>query len=200
MTDLQPVAIRQRQRVVPKATLEGAKPLKWHAEARCFMGIDPSLTACGVGVLFNGSLKTMLLAPKKRGAERLAWFRDEFTHLFEEYRPECLAIEGYAYGSKVNREVLGELGGVLRLAAHDCRLPTIVVPPNSLKQFATGSGSGSKGVILKEAFKRFDMDVSDDNEADAGVLSLMAHAKMAGLSLTAFQQTAMTKASWAIEV
>ncbi|QSY98692.1 crossover junction endodeoxyribonuclease RuvC (plasmid) [Rhizobium bangladeshense] len=209
---MQPVAIRQRYRSVPP--MVGAKQIKWMEAAghdldnEVWMGIDPSLTATGVGILHRDMLKSFLLTPeidvpgarpgktKKEmlmGPARLAWFREQFTTIFETYRPSRLAIEGYSYGSKNGREALGELGGVLRLAAHDCRLTTIIAPPNTLKQFATGKGNVGKGVIIKEAFKRWNIDVSDDNEADAAVLSLMANAHATDAPLTAFQVAAMSK-------
>ncbi len=128
------------------------------------------------------------------GPARLAGFVASSRTLFETYRPDALAIEGYAFSSKFSRaHDLGELGGVLRLAAHDCRLPTIIVPPNTLKQFATGKGNVGKGVIIKEAYKRWSIDVSDDNEADAAVLSLMASSFDTNNPLTAFQETAMSR-------
>jgi crossover junction endodeoxyribonuclease RuvC len=211
VTQMQQVAIRTRVRRPP---MTGFKPIRWLGAAGFVptedvtMGIDPSLTATGVAIQVRDQLKHFLLTPeimvpgvrpgtsKKvmlMGPARLAWFRNQFCDIFETYRPTKLAIEGYSFGSKNGREALGELGGVLRLAAHDCRLTTIIVPPNTLKQFATGKGNVGKGVIIKEAFRRWDIDVSDDNEADASVLSLMASAHEVDAPLTAFQETAMSK-------
>lgn len=171
----------------------GAKPITWRTD-EVYVGIDPSLTATGVAVIHKGQCKTFLLATKEKGLARLAWFRREFASIFETYTPNRLAIEGYAYASKFSHaHGLGELGGVLRLAAHDCRLPTIIVPPNNLKMFATGKGQAAKGVIIKEAFRRWGIDVDDDNEADAAVLAIMASAHSSGLLLTSFQESAMKK-------
>jgi crossover junction endodeoxyribonuclease RuvC len=209
---MQPVAIRQRTRPVFVPPMTGAKPIHWlndYEVSDVYMVIHPSLTATGVAIFHQGMLKTFVLSAIKevpgarpgktkqeamKGIERVAWFYAEFSSLFKIYRPTTLAIEGYSYGSKNSHShSLGELGGVLRLAAHDCRLRTIIVPPNNLKQFATGKGNVGKGVVSKEAFKRWGIDVNDDNEADAGVLSLMASSYEMDAPLTAFQETAMKK-------
>ena len=173
-----------------------AKPLNhWPAARATFCGVDPSLTATGIGLISKGRYKSFRLTPPKtqdRGVERLAWFRREFTSVFTVYRPAGIAIEGYSFGSRNGREALGELGSVLRLAAHDCRLPFVVLPPTSLKLFATGPWTPAKGLVIKEAFKRWGIDVSDDNEADGCVLALMAHAHHGTVEgLTAFQQKAL---------
>lgn len=42
-----------------------------------------------------------------------------------------------------------------------------VVPPTTLKMYATGRGTASKGLVLVEAVKRLKYDGYDDNEADA---------------------------------
>lgn len=42
-----------------------------------------------------------------------------------------------------------------------------VVPPNTLKMYATGKGTASKSLVLVEAVKRLGYDGHDDNEADA---------------------------------
>lgn len=209
---MQPVAIRTRVRPAPAApTLPGAQSVRWDTGTNdIFIGVDPSLTATGVSILWRNQMKTLLLTAeveipgirkgttKKevlKGPARLAWFRRELTAIFLAYPAARLAIEGYAFASKFSRaHDLGELGGVLRLAAHDCRIETIIVPPNTLKQFATGKGNVGKGVVIKEAFKRYGLDVGDDNEADAGVLSIMAscHGR-SDVGLTTFQSTAMSK-------
>lgn len=181
--------------------MHDAKPLQnWTATRQTFMGIDPSLTACGVAVVRAGRIKSFVLAPpsrENRGVARLAWFREQFHSLFRRYLPVGLALEGYSFGSKNSHShALGELGGVLRLAAHDCRLQFVTVPPNTLKLFATGKGGASKEVVLKEAFKRWGIDVSDNNEADAGVLSLIAHCAFGSVhpgDLTSFQVKALEK-------
>jgi Holliday junction resolvasome RuvABC endonuclease subunit len=81
-------------------------------------------------------------------------------------------MEGYAYGSKLNREKLGELGGIVKLACRHvlCRDP-VSVAPTALKAFATGSGRADKAAMVK-AVQAFDPDITNDNLADAYLLAV----------------------------
>jgi Holliday junction resolvasome RuvABC endonuclease subunit len=81
-------------------------------------------------------------------------------------------MEGYAYGSKLNREKLGELGGIVKLACRHvlCRDPASVAP-TTLKAFATGSGRATKEQMVK-AVQAFDPEITNDNLADAYLLAV----------------------------
>lgn len=199
---MQPVAIQL-------GGLDAATQLKnWVAARPLFMGIDQSLSCTGVAVLRAGRLKTFKLKPviqvpgarpgKTRqealsGTARLAWFREQFHAIIQLYKPAVLGLEGYSFNSRDSHaHALGELGGLLRLVAHDCRLPIIVVPPNNVKQFATGKGQGAKDMVSKEAFKRWGIDVDDNNEADAAIIALMTQAaSVPGQTLTIPQTKAL---------
>ena len=81
-------------------------------------------------------------------------------------------MEGYAYGAKLNREKLGELGGIVKLAVrHVLHTDPVSVPPTTLKQFATGSGKASKEQMVT-AVQQFDPEITNDNLADAYLLAL----------------------------
>lgn len=158
----------------------------------CYMGIDPSLTSTGVALIENGQLHTGLLSPPCKGPERLSWFYDEFMVLIRRYAPQVVALEGYAFGAKSQHHALGELGGVLRLALHRVEQPFIVVPPTTLKKFATGKGNVEKSVVSKELFKRFNVDLHRNDEVDAAglaIIGLACHAN--GSRLAAAQRKAL---------
>lgn len=163
---------------------------------RC-MGIDPSLTSTGLAVLEQGQLAVHRLAPSLRGVERLAWFYAEIVRHLRFYAPAVVTIEGYAFGARSHAHALGELGGVIRLALHDCGLTARVVPPTSLKLFASGSGHCEKSVISKELFKRYGVDLANNDEVDAAGLAIVGAALLAvdrpGTGLPAFQRKALQK-------
>jgi Holliday junction resolvasome RuvABC endonuclease subunit len=152
------------------------------------MGLDLSLTATGLACIRHGRLYPTTVSPgKHRGVERLAWFRERFASLIQ-----LIMIEGYAFGAKMQRETMGELGAVARLACHDSGVPFHVVPPNSLKLFATGKGNGPKDTVSKELYKRFSVDLHDNNQVDAAGLAIMGLAlREPDFTLTAFQQRAL---------
>ena len=158
------------------------------------MGIDASLSNTGIAVVQDGQLDAYSLEPKKlRGSERLVWFRDRFTETVRRADPEVVVIEGYAFGAKMMREAMGELGGVLRVVLHDIGVPYVVMPPTSLKLFVTGKGNGPKDNMSKEIYKRFGVDLTDNNQIDAAGLAIMGLAMKVEMELTEFQKRALAK-------
>jgi hypothetical protein len=111
---------------------------------------------------------------------------------------DFVVIEGYAYGASFHREDLAEIGGIIRYAlwSENGGLggPTIVAP-TILKKFLTGSGAGGqKELVLKEVYKRYGLDVTDNNMADAYVLAKIGQAMVDGTyGLPAFQREIVEK-------
>lgn len=139
-----------------------------------FIGIDPSLTCTGFAVIENGHLGTMPMKTKATGAERLHQFYQFIRTGLDIENVKLVAIEGYAFGARGHLAGLGELGGIIRLALYQSGIPFLVVPPSTLKKFATGKGTGEKGMVSKELYKRFGVDVAGNDEADAAGLALFA--------------------------
>ena len=159
-----------------------------------YLGIDASLTSTGIAWLVPGLLSTKLLRPKITGVARLAWYDSHLQALLE-HAPTYVAVEGYAYG-KINKgHDIGELGGVLRLAMFRKGVKFTVVPPGTLKKFVTGSGKGSKSPIALNLYKRWGLDVEQEDMADATGLALAVAAAcgepVPGLIQT--QREALTK-------
>jgi crossover junction endodeoxyribonuclease RuvC len=84
-------------------------------------------------------------------------------------RPGLLVvIEGFAFAARGNAVV--QLAGLQYLVRHllfNKQIPFKLVTPNQAKKFLTGKQNVDKNVILKEVFKRYKLDVDDDNIADA---------------------------------
>lgn len=161
------------------------------------IGVDASLTNTGVAMLHNGTLATWSLVPPgkgMRGVDRLDWFYNQFSKMLEaDPIPDLIVIEGYAFGAKMQREAMGELGGILRLALHHEKMPFVIVQPTCLKLFVTGKGNGPKDNMSKEIYKRFGVDLTDNNQVDAAGLAIMGLATMTEMDLTEFQKRALTK-------
>lgn len=180
----------------PEDPFAGCPTLPVPSSMLVAMGIDASLTDTGIGVLSEAKLWSKSYAPKfMRGAERLAWFRDQLLALIRQVGPDLIALEGYSFGSRNGREAMGELGGIVKLVALDTAVPVMIVTPNDLKLFITGKGNGEKSTVSKELYKRYGVDLNNNNQVDAAVLALMALAKLDGsFALTEFQKRALTKA------
>lgn len=132
-----------------------------------FMGIDPSLTSTGV-CYPDGETTTWSPKPTTKGVERLSWFSSQLNGVLVDptTAPNLILLEGYAYGRANQAHQLGELGGVLRLTAHRAHKFVVVVPPSTLKKYATGKGNASKEEVLVQAVLRAGREFTND-EADA---------------------------------
>lgn len=159
------------------------------------VGLDLSLTATGIAT----DTRTVTVAPtrlKLTGAARLAWLRDTIA---EHCTNVNLAVlEGYAYGSKHAREALGELGGVIRVMLWDRQIPTTVIPPATLKQYATGNGNATKQAMVLAAQRHLDYKGTDHNCADAMWLAAAArdHYRIASHTLPASQRDVLRTIKW----
>lgn len=148
-----------------------------------FIGIDQSYSGFGLVVLdetghcHQKSLLKYPLNKFKDESERLAKIYDDLIMYFTIHQGSGaqihIGMEGYAYGAKLNREKLGELGGIVKLtSALVFGIHPVVVQPTALKQFITGSGKADKADMI-EAIQQFDPEITNDNLADAMGIALM---------------------------
>lgn len=137
-------------------------------------GLDLSLTATGIATADGvDTIKT-----NERGVRRLFWLRRQILKAITESTTpvDAVALEGYSYASQHSHaHSTGELGGVIRLGLWEAGIRYIVVPPKSMKKFATGKGNASKDQVLVSAVLRFGREFADNNQADALWLRAMAH-------------------------
>lgn len=148
-----------------------------------YIGIDQSYSGFGLVVLDETGhchQKTLLKYPlnkfKDEGA-RLVKIYDDLIMYFAIHQGSGakihIGMEGYAYGAKLNREKLGELGGIVKLTAHLIfGIHPMVVQPTALKHFITGSGKATKTAMIAE-IQKLDPEITDDNLADAYAIALM---------------------------
>lgn len=142
-----------------------------------FIGIDQSYTGFGLVVLDETGhchQKSLLKYPlnkfKDEGARLVKIYDDllMFFSLYANYNATIhIGMEGYAYGAKLNREKLGELGGLVKLVSYLVfgSTPTSIAP-TTLKSFIAGSGKASKSDMV-EAIQQLDPGIEDHNLADA---------------------------------
>jgi Holliday junction resolvasome RuvABC endonuclease subunit len=157
-------------------------PSEPHKPESITIGIDQSYTGFGFVVLdetghcHQKTLRKYELKKFDGEADRLSHIYTDlvcFLAYAQSLSPTVkVFMEGYAYGAKLNREKLGELGGVVKLATrHVLYSEPTSVPPTTLKQFATGSGRATKEQMVKAA-QEFDAEITNDNLADAYLLAL----------------------------
>lgn len=191
-----------RERVRPEPGIWKEAPvLNLPENGHRVMGIDASLTATGLAVINGTKLFSDVLSPPKdqnRGPARLSWFKDMFSVAIRTHHPELIFIEGYGFGAKNQAHSLGELGGILKVCIHESGVPFQIAPPTVLKMFATGKGNAEKDAVSKELFKRYGVDLMNNNAVDAAGLAIMALAAQDETfrkTLTQPQTRAMSKVS-----
>jgi Holliday junction resolvasome RuvABC endonuclease subunit len=134
--------------------------------SRRVLGLDLSLRHTGIAYP-DGT--TVAVDPKKlRGALRWQVIWNQISVAWLTGTPDLAVIEGYAYAAAGQALFdLCELGGLVRWELHRANIPWILVPPTSLKKYATGSGQATKTAMVIAARERLGYAGTDDNEADA---------------------------------
>lgn len=129
------------------------------------IGLDLSLTTTGYAASTD-KVEFGTIEPKgRRGHERLEW-------IWQQIRDVCVGadlviLEDFAFARPNQAHQIGMLHGVIRHALWRGGVPFITIPPTRLKKFATGKGNSEKSIIIREVWKRWEHNASDDNEADA---------------------------------
>jgi len=140
-------------------------------------GIDQSANHTGVCVLgvSDQPLLLQLIEPGRlREEARLAFIRDGLRAALAPWVPTVLVMEGYSHGSVNRKFLLGEIGSIVKLMAHDLGAKLYVAAPTQLKQFVTGRGGATKGDMIDTANSQWNLNVEDDNLADAYGLARIA--------------------------
>jgi crossover junction endodeoxyribonuclease RuvC len=157
-----------------------------------YIGIDPGAKNCALVAWSPTEGLVTTWMPKGRmptGVLRLKQLMVEIEHqlrlLDKEGEILLVAMEGYSMYEKFGQHASGEVGAAIKLAlldhftkadGIDITAYPVLVAPQQLKKFATGSGNSKKEMITKEVLKRWGEDFDDTNLAEAYVLARIAHA------------------------
>lgn len=159
-------------------------------------GLDLSLTATGWAILRDGrDLSFGTIQVSSKGPQRLAEIEDMlFSYLgAATSRTSLAAIEGYAFGSQMAHS-LGELGGIVKTRLWRQGTRQMLVPPQTLKKFVLGKGSGEKGHMMVALFKQWGVEAPDNNAADACLAAIMGYHWMCpDMTLPAYRQDSLRK-------
>lgn len=145
------------------------------------LGIDPSLRSTGYGIIdVHGSTCTVVTHGEIRNPATLApnvcltRIYDTVTGLIRDYQPAALAVEGLVYVQNTRIAfTLGEVRGVILLAAAQHQLPAYEYAPRQVKQAVTGRGSAGKQQVAYMVKAQLNLPVLPGaDEADALALAL----------------------------
>lgn len=150
---------------------------------RVTVGLDLSYTSTGVSVLFDGVFQPELsfvfgTTPKtdpstviraqlaaKKVIEHLTMLRDikSEPHVF---------VENYAFMRTNNRELMGELGGIVKAALLDNKFKYEPLAITMVRKVITGKGNSRKDQIMYALLKRHNLDIVQNDIADATAVAL----------------------------
>jgi Holliday junction resolvasome RuvABC endonuclease subunit len=144
------------------------------------IGIDQSYSGFAI-TLYGGmesSFSTSVTKFEGKGIDRLEEIYDHLDKLLvgiqEEHPIGNVAIEGYAFGSQM-ANMLGELGGIVKLALKRHGVYPLIIPPTTIKKYVTGKGTGiQKNQMLLHTYKKWGVEFTDDNACDSFGLARMA--------------------------
>jgi len=143
------------------------------------IGIDASLTGTGVFETVKGSNQgyTALFSSDQKGMSRVSEIsRNLRAFVLDRSGLELTILEDYAFAKGDRAHQLGELGGMIRMMFWSDRLNATLISPSAVKKFLTGRGNTKKALLGKELYKKYGIDLDDDNEVDAAIIALAGHA------------------------
>jgi len=133
------------------------------------VGIDLSLTGTGIAHV-DGSAETYEPTADRESHHGLARM-DEIARYVDRATDmgdlELVVLEGLAFDAHDTKRQQAQLTGVVRHSLYRANKPFIVVPPTTLKKYATGTGQAKKMTVFKSAQYRFGYQGESFDEADA---------------------------------
>ena len=151
---------------------------------KAILGIDLSLSNTGLALLLGDKIKseTVSTSPKETWVDRVRKIEAKII----EYAAEAdeIYIENYSFNSKFGREILAEVGGIIRkLLIERFGKEPKKISPTQAKLFATGRGKApacpkgevksrwTKKWLMEEVKKNFNVAFNTDHETDAFVVA-----------------------------
>ena len=144
-----------------------------------FIGIDPSYNGFGIMILdIEGNIIQQELLKSKSGDE----IEDRIMSLEQDFKFICnidnlviIYIEGPSFSSKGSFVLqMGALHYYLRIFFCKNNIKYNIITPGNLKKYVTGTGNCKKELILLKTYKKWGIEFSDNNLADAYGLARMA--------------------------
>lgn len=147
------------------------------------IGIDPGMAMTGFGIVEAlprggkacdwGAIRTEAGCPIPI---RLKTIYDELKRLLEKWKPNLLVLEEVFVLKQFPKAAiqLGEVRGIVYLAAQEMDIPVIEIKPTEVKSALTGSGRAEKAQIQKAIRRilRVEVPINSSHAGDALALAL----------------------------
>lgn len=162
------------------------------------VGLDLSLN--GTGITWPDGRMECVKVGDRRGSPRLAHIRQEILAGGVVLAADLVVVEGPSYGS-MSGAGHHESAGLWWHITHSLwarSVPVAVLPPATLKKYATGNGSADKPDMRMALFKRTGIDEKDNNKVDAAWLRMagLDHLGHPVVELPQLHRGALAKVVW----
>ena len=147
------------------------------------LGVDPGSRATGYGLVASDGERFWHLASgcislpaAMVHSRRLTRIYQQLTEIIARYQPAAVAVEEVFAAHNVQSAIkLGQVRGVILLAAGMAQLPVFEYAPVVLKKAIVGYGQATKTQMLLLVEKLLAVPIANHNIADALALSLCHH-------------------------
>lgn len=154
-------------------------------DRRWVAGVDLSLTSTAVAAKSLDSPDIHVLRIRSSGSKsdtlaqhitRMDTLALKVVNAVRSCSPYLVAIEDMRFGTTRDTSAHRRSGLWWMVASllHHHQVPVIEIPPSTLKKWATGKGNASKDMVLASAVRRWPDVVTQNDEADATILSDIA--------------------------
>lgn len=110
----------------------------------------------------------VIVPPGRDDPDRMLHIAGQVARHAHAAEARLVAFEGAAYAAKSSStDRIGAMHWFARAALQRAGIPWIVVPPATIKQYATGNGAADKKAMVAAANYRLSWRGTDDNIADA---------------------------------
>lgn len=135
------------------------------------LALDLSLNSTGWCIMDSSveEHESGIIKPKKTDRmEKLIEIRSFIYKLIEQHDIKCVFIEDYAFGARgVWIYSYGELCGLIKVAIVELGIKYYTVSPSLWKKFVLGKGNLPKDQVMLQIYKKYGIEFSDNNMADA---------------------------------
>jgi len=168
------------------------------------VGLDLSLTSTGWARI-NTTTETGRITPKGTGHDRLGHILEDIFRIV--FDADLITVEGPSFGSgqAIRQNGHHERAGLWWLVTHHLwvvGVPFAVIPPATLKRYATGKGNATKDAVLAAAIRRYPQVGFDGNDqADALILAAMGadHLGQPIATMPGVQRAALNAVEWPLQ-
>lgn len=147
------------------------------------LGIDPSITNCGLAWLKDGKLMASeVIRPavphfeddKHKGDRRLPILYHAIYDRLRERVIDRVAMEGYSMQSPFNRELMGEVGGVIKLVLIEAAMNYDIWQVQAWRKVCFGK-TCKKDEVRLHAFQRYGIELRDEHALEASMVAMASH-------------------------